>query len=237
MVGYLGFQQVIDKCRDNIDELLSRRSVMDIPGMSFSIDAHPFPELLPYPAIFDMLSIFLEDLNAFKSDKGDRKEKANYNFDHVETAIRNITNEAPEPAGEMKSEAISLSLHGEPIAPSGVDSTGESPTKQTAPPTSPSPASWHKTKPSTVISEIGEGFGVELLMSSRSNLRHARIVRSFSNRRRHHAASMPLLRVTFLLPQLLRQHRLSQHRMRHRHSWLKWMMKGRRFAVSIHRGF
>ena len=33
MVGYLGFQQVIDKCRDNIDELLQRRSVMDIPGM------------------------------------------------------------------------------------------------------------------------------------------------------------------------------------------------------------
>ena len=103
-----------------------------------------------------MLSIFLEDLNAFKCDKGDRKEKANYNFDHVETAIRNITNESPEPTGaEPRTEAISLSLHGE-SAPGSVsaEATSESlskptPTQQPA----QSPASWHKTKPSTVSSQ------------------------------------------------------------------------------------
>jgi len=47
-VGYMGFQKVIDAVRDGVEELLKRGNVMGTP------------------AIFDMLQVLLEDLEAFK---------------------------------------------------------------------------------------------------------------------------------------------------------------------------
>jgi hypothetical protein len=47
-VGYMGFQKVIDTVRDGVDELLKRTNVLGVP------------------AIFDMLQVLLEDLEAFK---------------------------------------------------------------------------------------------------------------------------------------------------------------------------
>jgi len=62
LVGYMGFQQVIDATRRDIDELLSKKSVMGVP------------------AVFDMLGIFLEDVDMFKTDMTRKMEKAKCQF-------------------------------------------------------------------------------------------------------------------------------------------------------------
>ena len=62
LVGYMGFQKVIDATRDSIADLLNRKTVMGVP------------------AVFDMLGILLEDLDTFKTDNSRKQEKAVHTF-------------------------------------------------------------------------------------------------------------------------------------------------------------
>merc|ERR1712232_450371 len=81
-VGYMGFQQVIDTTKENVHDLLKKRSVMGVP------------------AIFDMLGILLEDLDSFRTTTLEDPSK-----DRGELKPENII--APSPGRIRRSSTMS----------------------------------------------------------------------------------------------------------------------------------
>ena len=67
LVGYMGFQKVIDRTRDDVAGLLKSRN--------------PMGEDVPF--IFEMLGILLNDLENFKSDATKKQERASHSFKPV----------------------------------------------------------------------------------------------------------------------------------------------------------
>merc|ERR1719197_850559 len=92
MVGYMGFQKVIDSVRENMEDLMKRKSIGGVP------------------AIFDMLGIYLEDLKSFQSDADKRKAKASHTLteDELVPSLENSTSDDAQ-SSPMRDESSSSS--------------------------------------------------------------------------------------------------------------------------------
>jgi len=119
LVGYMGFQQVIESTREDIKALLLRKSMMGVPH------------------IFDMLGIYLEDIENFKSDITKKNELAKCKFDRP-----SATSHEPQPPTSSREAEPKLSE-----SPRLKDSSAEGiPTSDGDAPPAPSA---HSESPST----------------------------------------------------------------------------------------